>query len=121
MLACRVALGLLFAIALSGTLTLPVEAAPQAFVSVSGDDGDPDNPGNIEPINPKPNCGPMWPCRTFARALSVVDDGGEVVALTSGDYDPFSIGKSVSVVTAPGVHRFDVFFLNLLRQSGRNQ
>ena len=104
MLPCRVILGFLLAVVPSWTLTSPAEALPQAFVSVSGDDGDPNNPGNIEPINPKPNCGPLAPCRTFARALEVVDEGGEVVALSSGDYDRFTVRKRVSVVAAPGVH-----------------
>jgi len=104
MLPCRVTLGFLLAAVPSWTLTSPAEALPQAFVSVSGDDGDPNNPGNIEPVNPKPNCGPLAPCRTFARALEVVDEGGEVVALSSGDYERFTVRKPVSVVAAPGVH-----------------
>ncbi len=106
MLPYRVALGLLFAIALSGTLTLPVEASPQAFVSVSGDDFDRNRSDTADPntINPRTNCDPVWPCRTITRALAAVDDGGEVVIVSSGNYDPFSIGKSVSVVAAPGVH-----------------
>ena len=104
MFSCRVANGILLAVVLSLMPTSP--AAPQqpiqppppprvpvvarAFVSVSGDDGT--------------TCGPVWPCRTFAQALTVVTRGGEVVVLSSGDYEPFSITKPVSVVSAPGVH-----------------
>jgi hypothetical protein len=103
MLPSRVTLAISLAVLLSWAPTCPAGAAPQAFVSASGDDGDPDNPGNIEPINPKANCGPVSPCRTFAKALDVVDAGGEVVALSSGNYDRFTIRKPVSVVAAPGV------------------
>jgi hypothetical protein len=38
------------------------------------------------------------------RALSVVDEGGEIVVASSGNYDQFTIRKSVAVVAAPGVH-----------------
>jgi hypothetical protein len=97
MLPCRVALGFLLAVVLSWTLSSPVEAVPQAFVSASGDDGTSES-------NTENNCSAGWPCRSFARALAVVDDGGEVVALSSGDYERFTVRKPVSVVAAPGVH-----------------
>jgi len=106
MLPCRVTLASLLAVVLSWALTSPVEAAPQAFVSVSGDDFD-RNPGDTadpNTINLRTNCDPVWPCRTITRALAAVDAGGEVVVLSSGDYQPFVIRRSVSVVTAPGVH-----------------
>ena len=44
------------------------------------------------------------PCRTFDRAITVVAAGGEVVALTSAGYGPFTINKSVTVVSPAGVH-----------------
>lgn len=42
------------------------------------------------------------PCRTFAKALTRVLPGGEVIVLDSGDYDAFAITKSVSIIVAPG-------------------
>jgi hypothetical protein len=106
MSAYRIALGLLLAATLSCALTAPAGAVPRAFVSASGDDGgsgsDPNNPETI--LNPKTSCGPVSPCRTIGKALTVVDDGGEVVLASSGDYEPFSIRKSASIVAAPGVH-----------------
>jgi hypothetical protein len=98
MLRYRVTLALLLAAILSWALSSPVEAVPQAFVSASGADFD------LETIIGNDNCGPVWPCRTMRRALSVVDEGGEIVVASSGNYDQFTIRKSVSVVAAPGVH-----------------
>jgi hypothetical protein len=42
-------------------------------------------------------------CRTITKALSVVNDGGEVIITESGDYDPFMVTKSVTVAAEPGV------------------
>lgn len=44
------------------------------------------------------------PCRTFQVALSRLNSGGEVVALTSGGYGPFIVDRSATVLAAPGVH-----------------
>lgn len=105
----RAMLAIFLAGMLSWTLAAPVDAAPRAFVSVSGDDGnsDPTTP-EFSTLNPKTDCGPVSPCRTIAKALSVLDAGGEVVLVSSGDYEPFSITggriKSVAVGAAPGVH-----------------
>jgi Right handed beta helix region len=97
MLPYRFILALLLAVVLSWALTAPVEAAPQAFVSASGADRDSET-------GTENNCGPAWPCRTIGKALTMVDDDGEVVILTSGDYEPFSIRKPVSLIAASGVH-----------------
>jgi hypothetical protein len=48
-------------------------------------------------------CASTTPCRTIARAISEVKDGGEVVIIESGDYAPFGVSKSVTVTAAPGV------------------
>src|SRR5262249_27869690 len=48
-------------------------------------------------------CAITTPCRTIARAISEVKDGGEVVIIESGDYAPFGVSKSVTVTAAPGV------------------
>ncbi len=42
-------------------------------------------------------------CRTIIKALSVVDDGGEVIIIESSDYDNFIVPKSVTVAAEPGV------------------
>jgi hypothetical protein len=44
------------------------------------------------------------PCRTFDRAIAAVADGGEIVALTSSGYGPFTTNKSVAVISPIGVH-----------------
>ena len=43
-------------------------------------------------------------CKTITKALSVVDDNGEVIITESGDYDTFVVSKSVTVAAAPGVN-----------------
>jgi nitrous oxidase accessory protein NosD len=64
---------------------------PRTFVSAQeGDDAN--------------SCSLNLPCRTFTKALTQVVAGGEVVALDSGDYEPFAIEKSVTVEAAPGVY-----------------
>src|SRR5437660_8646118 len=44
------------------------------------------------------------PCRTFGVALSKTNSGGEVVALTSGGYGPFTIDRSATIIAAPGIY-----------------
>lgn len=45
------------------------------------------------------------PCRTFGGAYNVVEDGGSIIAIDSGIYkSQVSIGKSVTLMAAPGVH-----------------
>src|SRR5947209_10486670 len=44
------------------------------------------------------------PCRTFGVAISKTNSGGEVVALSSGGYGPFTIDRSATVTAAPGVY-----------------
>jgi parallel beta helix pectate lyase-like protein len=71
------------------------EAAPAAqiqrtFVSTSGNDANP--------------CTRTDPCRGFAAAIANTLEGGEVIALDSGGFGPFTIDRSVTVAGAPGVH-----------------
>lgn len=54
--------------------------------------------------NDSSDCSLANPCRTFTRALVQVQAGGEITALDSGDYAPFTINKAVSVQAAPGVY-----------------
>jgi len=49
-------------------------------------------------------CTVASPCRSFGVALSQTNYAGEVIALDSAGYGPFSIGQNVSVSGAPGVH-----------------
>jgi hypothetical protein len=49
-------------------------------------------------------CSLTAPCRTFAEALNVVADGGEVVALDTAGYGIVSITKSVTITAAPGIY-----------------
>jgi hypothetical protein len=65
-------------------------AIHRTFVSTSGSDS---NPGTE-----------ASPCRSFQAALAETTPGGEVVALDSGDYEPFFIDKAVTVAAAPGVY-----------------
>jgi hypothetical protein len=65
-------------------------AAQRSFVATTGTDN--------------PNCSAQAPCRTFDAAIAAVAPGGEVVVLDSGGYGPATIGKSVSMIAAPGVY-----------------
>lgn len=44
------------------------------------------------------------PCRTFSKAVSVTNSGGEVIALDSGGYGPFTIDRAVTVRPVPGAY-----------------
>ena len=48
-------------------------------------------------------CSSNAPCRSFARALSVVAAGGEILALDSGGFGPIMITHAVSIVAPFGV------------------
>jgi hypothetical protein len=49
-------------------------------------------------------CTVVDPCRSFSVALAHTTVGGDVVALTSAGYGPFTILQSVTVAAAPGVY-----------------
>src|SRR5438876_6254123 len=44
------------------------------------------------------------PCRTFDVAISKTNDGGEVIVLSSAGYGPFTVTKSVSIISPPAYH-----------------
>jgi len=44
------------------------------------------------------------PCRNIEAAVLKVQAGGEVVILDSGNYQPLTINKAVTIVTASGAH-----------------
>ncbi len=68
-------------------LCSPAGAVQQAFVASSGSDG-----------NARFNCTVVKPCRTFAAAMAVVDNGGDVVAVDAAEYGAVTITKSVSII-----------------------
>jgi hypothetical protein len=71
--------------------SLPAAATSQrTFVASNGIDANP--------------CSLSQPCRTFARALTQTNAGGEIVVLDSAGYGPVTIAKAVSIVAAPGAH-----------------
>jgi hypothetical protein len=65
-------------------------AAPRTFVSATGSD--------------VADCSRATPCRSFGHALALTDAGGEVIALTSGVYDPFTINQAAAITVPDGIH-----------------
>ena len=82
----RPAVCLLFVLAVSAVYGQNTRSA----VSVNGSDANP--------------CTVPQPCRTFGAALAVTNAGGEVLALDSGGYGPFTINRSVRVRAIPGAY-----------------
>ena len=81
---------------LSGLLAVSVSAdaaAPQRTFIHSDPIGNDANP-----------CSLASPCRTFGRAIGVVNAGGEVVILDTAGYGPFTINKSVKIIGPSGVY-----------------
>jgi parallel beta-helix repeat protein len=86
----RVMLAPLFLVAvLFGSAGIASAAPPIVYVSALGLDS---NTG-----------GRTSPFRSITRALSIVQPRGEVIVLDCGDYDEFTVSKSVTVETAPEV------------------
>jgi len=57
----------------------------------------------VSPLGSDSNTGGRTsPVRTITHALALVQPGGEVILLDSGDYDQFTINKAVTVESAPG-------------------
>jgi len=44
------------------------------------------------------------PCRTFDAAIFRTNPGGEIVVLSSAGYGPFTVNKSVSIISPGGIH-----------------
>jgi len=72
---------------------LTAEANPRAFVASFGSDA-----------NTATSCGLANPCRNFAAAMSVVNDGGEVVALDAAGYGAVTITKSFTISANAGAY-----------------
>lgn len=49
-------------------------------------------------------CVSAAPCKTVAKALTIVDAGGEIILAETGDYDSFFVAKPVTVAAADGVN-----------------
>lgn len=49
-------------------------------------------------------CSIAFPCRSFGRALTQTDVGGEIIALDSAGYGSVTVGKAVSIIAPPGVY-----------------
>lgn len=78
--------------ALALAFTFSAQAgANRTFVATTGNDA-----------NTSVGCGATTNCRTFAAALSVTNSGGEIVAVNSGGYGPFTITQPVTI-TAIGI------------------
>ena len=75
---------------LSTLIMSPAQAGQRAFVASYGSDTN--------------SCGPVTPCRTFAKAVTVVDPNGEVVALDSSGFGSVTLTQSVSLTAAPGAY-----------------
>jgi hypothetical protein len=78
---------LLFAVALASVANA---AGQRSFVSTEGVDN--------------PNCSIAAPCRQFSAAVTATSPNGEIIVLTSGGYGAVTIGKSLSIIAAPGVY-----------------
>jgi hypothetical protein len=72
---------------------LPCAALQRAFVASYGSDA-----------NTAMSCVLTSPCRGFAAAMTVVDAGGEIVALDAAGYAAVAINKSVTITASPGFH-----------------
>ena len=56
---------------------------------------------NGSDLNP---CTVASPCRTFGQAIATVAAGGEVIALDSGGYGPFTVTKAVAISVPEGIY-----------------
>jgi len=91
----------LLASAVLGALAVPAHAAQRAYVASFGSDA-----------NTGAGCTLALPCRGFTAAHSVVDAGGEIVALDAAGYGALTITKSVTVTANQG------FFAGIAASSG---
>jgi hypothetical protein len=85
---CRSSVITLFAVSFGLLAATPAQAAPDTWVDRGGTDTG--------------NCPRTAPCRTFAYAITKTGNGGTLNVLSSGDYGPVAITRSVSIV-AEGV------------------
>ena len=93
---CTLAAALVLALGSGSTV-----AAQRVFVSSTGSDA-----------NTASSCAPTTPCRSFTAGMTVVDPGGEIVAMDAAGYGAVTIDKSVSILANPG------FFAGIAASSG---
>lgn len=76
-------------------VSVPAMAVGRVYVATAAMGGD--------DANVSSNCSIDFPCRLFATAYTVVDSGGEMVVLNSGQYGLLTINKSLAITAAPGI------------------
>src|SRR6266704_4088662 len=54
--------------------------------------------------NDAASCTVPDPCRTFDVAISRTNSGGEVIVLSSAGYGPFTVTKSISIISPSAYH-----------------
>jgi hypothetical protein len=86
----RIVIGIAVAGAAAAFASLACAQLNRTAVSVIGNDAN--------------TCAVATPCRTFARAVSQTNSGGEVVALDSAGYGAFTADRAITVQAAPGVY-----------------
>ncbi|RFC36358.1 MAG: Right handed beta helix region [Candidatus Nitrotoga sp. LAW] len=75
---------------LCALIITPAQAGQRAFVASYGNDAN--------------SCIPLSPCRSFAKAVTVVDPNGEVLALDSAGYGIVTLTQPISLTAAPGIY-----------------
>ena len=86
----RIVIGIAVAGAAMAFASLACAQLNRTAVSVKGNDAN--------------NCAVATPCRTFARAVSQTNSGGEVVAKDSAGYGAFTADRAITVQAAAGAY-----------------
>jgi hypothetical protein len=81
---------LVFVFVLAFTSSIKAQVS-RTFVSTFGSDSNPCDH-------------PIRPCRNIQAGITKVQVGGEVVVISSGSYQPFTVNKPITVAVAPGEH-----------------
>ena len=77
-------------VAALAVIAVHASAVQRTFVSSNGND-----------LNV---CSITFPCRTFGRALTQTDVGGEIIAVDSAGYGSVTVNKAVSIIAPPGMY-----------------
>ncbi len=85
---------LVVAVAFSSLCAVPALAAVQrAFVASTGNDA-----------NVASNCSLVLPCRSFAAAIPVVQQDGELIILDTAGYGSLTVTQSIKILAPSGVY-----------------
>lgn len=76
---------------LCAMIATPAQAVQRAFVASNGLNS-----------NTAFNCDATHPCRWFYKAISIVGENGEIIALDTGTYGVITLTKSITLSAAPG-------------------